>query len=187
MLEAWTMRRVANQNFIKLDFSGLETWLSKKRKVAPSKVISNVSGLNLQLFRHRRALHLSSPKRIRTLMSGEVCIADLEISSLMRDIDGSDQTRSSNEFKFWSNSFDKLKFIYDNLNAKEDENKVKTIGQQKLTQNISSYLMSCVVLTRRLFEVEDDHEQNDIKLNQKVNQLKEQHNTPTARLSDLEK
>ena len=66
-------------------------------------------------------------------------------------------------------------------------NKVKTIGRQKLTQNISSYLMSYVVLTRRLFEVEDDHEQNDIKLNQEVNQLKEQHKTPAAILSDLEK
>lgn len=64
---------------------------------------------------------------------------------------------------------------------------MKTIKRQKLTQNLSSYLMRCVVLTRGLFEVEDDCKQNKIKLNQEVNRLKEKQKTQVARLSDPEK
>lgn len=83
----------------------------------------------------------------------------------MCETGGSDQTRSSNEFKLCSNSFDGLKFLYDYLNATKDVNKVNTIWREKLTQNISSYLMRCVVLTLGLFEVGDDCKQNEIKLN----------------------
>lgn len=110
---------------------------------------------------------------MKTLMSDEVCRANCEISSLMCETGGSDQTRSSNEFKFCSNSFGGLKFLYNHLNATKDVNKVKTIGWQKLTQNVNSYLMRSVVLTRGLFEVGDDCEHNEIKLNQEINQLKE--------------
>lgn len=102
-------------------------------------------------------------------MSDEVYKADWEISSLIWEIGGSDQTRSSNEFKFRSNSFDGLKFLYDHLNVTEDVNKVKTIGRQQLTENISSYMMRYVILTRGLFEAEDYCVQNEIKLNQEIN------------------
>lgn len=120
-------------------------------------------------------------------MSDEVCRPDWEISSLMCEIDGSNQTRSSNEFMFLSNSFDKLKFLYDHLNSMEDVNKVKTIERKQLTQNISSYLMRCDILTYGLFEVGDDCKQNEIKLNQEISQLKEQQNTQEVRLSYLKK
>lgn len=118
-------------------------------------------------------------------MSDEVYRADWEISSLMCETDGRDQTRLSNELKFWSNSFDRLKFLYDHLNPTEDVNKVKTIGRQKLTKNIS--LMRCVVLTRGLFETKDECESNEIKLNKEINQLKEQQKVQAVRLSYLEK
>lgn len=52
-------------------------------------------------------------------------------------------------------------------------NKVKTLGRQKLTQNISSYLMIRVVLTHELSEASDESEQNEIKLSQEVTQLME--------------
>lgn len=120
-------------------------------------------------------------------MTDEVCRADWEISSLMCETGGRDHTRSSNELKFWSNNFDGLKFLYDHLNAMDDVNKVKTIGRQKLTQNISSYLMRCVVLTRWLFEASDQSEQNEIKLIQEVTQLNEHHKAQMVKLSDLEK
>lgn len=85
-------------------------------------------------------------------MSDKICRDDLEISSLLHDASGSDQTKPSNEFKFWGNNFDGLKFLYDHLNAMEDVNKVKTISRKKLTRNISSYLIRCGVLTQGLFE-----------------------------------
>lgn len=100
---------------------------------------------------------------------------------------GGNHTRSSNEFRFWSNTFDGLKLLYDHLNATEDVNKVKTIRRRKLTQNISSYMMRCVVLNRRLFEAGDESEQNEMKLCQEVTQLWEHQKAQAIRLSDLEK
>lgn len=47
--------------------------------------------------------------------------------------------------------------------------------------------MRCVVLTRGLFEIEDDYEQNKIKLNWEINQLKEQQKMQSVKLFDLEK
>ena len=47
--------------------------------------------------------------------------------------------------------------------------------------------MRCVILIRRIFEIGDDCEQNEIKLNQEINQLKEQQKAQGDRLSDLEK
>lgn len=105
----------------------------------------------------------------------------------MQEVDGSDQTKPSNGFKFRGNNFDELKFLYDHLNAMKYVNKVKTIGRQKLTQNINSYMMRCVVLTRGLFESGDDYEQNEIKLNQEINQLKDQQKIQMGKISDQEK
>lgn len=48
-------------------------------------------------------------------------------------------------------------------------------------------MMKYVCLTRDLFEVEDDCEQNKIKLNQEINQLTKQQKGQTVRLPDLEK
>ena len=83
---------------------------------------------------------------MKTVMSDEVCRADWEISYLMQEASGNDQTKASNEFIFWGNIFDILRLLYDHMNATEDVNKVKTIGRQKLTQNINSYLMRYDVL-----------------------------------------
>lgn len=88
---------------------------------------------------------------MKTLMSDEVCRADWEISSLMQEAGGNDQTKPSNEFKLWGNNFGRVKFLYDHMNATKDVNKMKTIGRQKLAQNINSYLMRCDVLTWGLF------------------------------------
>lgn len=65
-------------------------------------------------------------------------------------------------------------------------NKVKTIRRHKLTKNISSYMMRCVILIRGLFQAKDDYEQNRIKLNQEISQLKEQQNAQAVRLFYLE-
>lgn len=48
-------------------------------------------------------------------------------------------------------------------------------------------MLGFFILTRGLFEVGDDCEQNEIKLNQEINQLKEQQKAQVVRLSDLEK
>lgn len=61
----------------------------------------------------------------------------------------------SMEFKFLSNSFDEIKYLHNHLNATEDVEKVNTISALKLTQNLGSYLMRCVVTSLCLFEVED--------------------------------
>lgn len=168
MLEAQETRRVVGQPSVKSDLSGLETRLLKKRKVPLNKVIPIVKEPQPSTFSPSKGFRLSSPKKMKTLMSGEVYIADWEISSLMCETNESDHTRSYNEFKFWSNNFNGLTFLYDHLNSTDNMNKVKTIGRQKLTQNIRSYLMRCVVLICRLFEVGDECEQNEIKLNKKV-------------------
>lgn len=67
---------------------------------------------------------------MKTLMSDKVCKADWEISSLMQEAGGRNQTKPSNKFKIWGKKFDGLKFLYDHLNAIEDVNKVKKIGRQ---------------------------------------------------------
>lgn len=56
-------------------------------------------------------------------------------------------SKTSEEFKFSSNNFDGLRFFNDRLKINEDVNKVKSIGQKKMFQNLSSYLMRCVILS----------------------------------------
>lgn len=124
---------------------------------------------------------------MKTLMTDKVCRADWEISTLMCKTGGSDHTRSSNELKFWNNSFNGLKFLNNHLNATENVNKVKTTGRQKLAQNVTSYLMRCAIISRGLFEASDESEQNEIKLSQEVTQLREHQKAQAVRLSDLEK
>lgn len=48
-------------------------------------------------------------------------------------------------------------------------------------------MMRCVILICGLFEVGDDCKQNKIKLNQDINQLKEQQKAKAVKQSDLEK
>lgn len=80
-----------------------------------------------------------------------------------------------------------MKFLFDNLNATKDVEKVKTIGAQKLTQNIGSYLMRCVVMTIVLFEVGDAYEKNEIRLNKEINQLKNAQKIHIEKIEELEK
>ena len=39
---------------------------------------------------------------------------------------------STEEFKFWSNKFDGIKFFYDHLKVDEDVKMVRFIGRQKM-------------------------------------------------------
>lgn len=56
-----------------------------------------------------------SPKKKKTLMSDDVSQADLTITTLMQDSGSSNYSKSSSEFKLWSNSFDRLGYLYDHL------------------------------------------------------------------------
>lgn len=67
---------------------------------------------------------------MKTLMSDHVSHADLVVNTLMQDSGGSHQSNLLTELKFWSNSFDNVKFLYDHLNVTELVEKVKTIGAQ---------------------------------------------------------
>lgn len=186
-MEARATRRGADKSASKSDLSDLETRILKKRKVAPSKIALSVYEPQVSTIPPPVGYLPNSPKKMKTLMSDEICRADWEISSLIK-AGGSDQTKPSNEFKFrGNNNFDRLKFHYDHLNASEYVNKVKTTGWQKLTQNISSYLMRCVVLTWCLFESGDNYEKNEIKLNHEISQLKEKHKAQANKVSDLDK
>lgn len=187
MLETRATRRVAGQNTAKSDMSNLETRLLKKRKASLRKIISNILEPQPLTLSLPKSLHPSSPKRMRTSMSDEVCRADWEISALTCETGEVTKPDHPMNFKFWNKNFNGLKFLYNHLNATEDMNKVKTTWRQKLTQNSSSYLMRLFVLTRGLFEVVDDHAQNEIKLNEEVNQLKEQQKMQAVKLSNLEK
>lgn len=78
---------------------------------------------------------MSSPNRMKTLMSDNVSQADLTITTLMQDLGSSHQSKTSTEFKFLSNNFDGLRYLYDHLNATQYVEKVKFIGVQQLTKN----------------------------------------------------
>lgn len=92
-----------------------------------------------------------SPKKYNTLMRDDVSQADMAITTLMHDSGNSPQTNPSSEFKFRSNSFDGLRYLYDHLNASEDVEKVKSIGAQHLKQNLRAYLMRCAVMNQAIF------------------------------------
>lgn len=47
--------------------------------------------------------------------------------------------------------------------------------------------MRCTVLTRGLFKSGDDYKKNDIKLNQEINQIKEQHKAQADKICNPEK
>src|ERR1051325_3063336 len=100
-------------------------------------------------------------------MGNENNLADWEMSTLLKET-GDNSNRTSTENKFWSADFDGLKFLYDHLNAIEDVNKLRNLGSQQITQQLSSYLMRCAVLTRSLFESGDDVEQKKSDLEKEV-------------------
>lgn len=128
-----------------------------------------------------------SPKKMKTLMSGDVSQADLTITTLMQDSGSSHQSKPFSEFKFWSNNFDGLRYIYDPLNATEDIEKVKSIGSQRLTQNLEPTWLRCAVMTRGLFEEGDAFEKNEVLLTKDITQLKDDLKVHTAKLEELTK
>ena len=149
IMEARASRRTTGgTSMIKSYIFMLETRASKKRKGVGSKDTSSVLEPHISVSAIHEEVQQSTPKRMKTLMSDEVCRDDMEITSLMREPGNS---HASGEFKFWSNSFDGLQFLYDHLNTIEDVNKVKSVGHQKMTHNLSSYLMRRAVLTHGLF------------------------------------
>lgn len=128
MLEAREARRGVGQSAAKSDLSDLETRKLKKIKVAPSKTSPSVSYPQVSTIPPLENSRPNSLKKMKTLISDEVCLADWEIPFLMHKANRSDQIKPSNEFKYWGNCFDGLKFLYDHLNATIDMNKLKTIG-----------------------------------------------------------
>lgn len=88
---------------------------------------------------------------MKTLMNDDVSHTDLTITTIMQDSGISHQSKPSFEFKFSSNSFYGLRFLYCHLNATKDVKKVKSISSQQLNQNLGAYLMRCVVMTVGLF------------------------------------
>ena len=92
-------------------------------------------------------------------MSSDVFWDDMKIASLMRD-SGEGASSPIEEFKFWSNIFYGIKFFYDHLKVDGDVKKVRSIDRQKMFQNISSYLMRGAVLSRGLFDSDDDFEKH---------------------------
>lgn len=61
-------------------------------------------------------------------MSDHASQADLGVTTLIQDSGSSHQSNPLVKFKFWSNNFDDLKYLYDHLSVIEDVEKVKTIG-----------------------------------------------------------
>lgn len=76
MLEARAIRRVTGQNAAKSDLPGLETRLLKKRKAASNKATPNVSGPQPSTLSLSKSFRMSSPKKMKTLISDEVCKVD---------------------------------------------------------------------------------------------------------------
>lgn len=70
---------------------------------------------------------------MKTSMSEDVSQADLTITTWMQDSGSSHQSKPSSEFKFWSNNFDSLRYIYHHLNSSEKVKKVKSIVAQQMT------------------------------------------------------
>lgn len=142
MLEAQATRRVTDQN-ASIGHVRFRNPVTEEKNDSPEKS-------NLKCFRASKFNPFATEEPSFEFPKEdcyEVCRADWEILSLMREASGRNQTRTFNEFKFRSNNFDGLKFLCDHLNTTEDVNKVKTIWRQKLTENPNSYLMRCVVLT----------------------------------------
>lgn len=120
-------------------------------------------------------------------MSDPVSHVDLAVTTLMQDYGSNQQFNPSIEFKFLSNIFDVLKFLYGHLNATKDVEKVKIIGTQQLTQNIEACLMRCDVMTRGLFEVSVAYEQNETRLTKDVTQWKRNLKVHPDKVEDMNK
>lgn len=120
-------------------------------------------------------------------MGDPISQANLAITALMQDSGGSHKSNPSTEFKFWSNNFDGLKFLYDHQNLTEDVEKGKTIGAQQLTQNIGAYLMRCAIMTWGLFEVNDTYEKNETCLKKESLSWRITLKVQTEKMEDLNK
>lgn len=145
----------------KSDLAGLEVRIPKKKK----NVVTRESALEAAAITaspvkrpvEPEATIELAPKKLKTIMGNENNSADSEVSTLLKET-GDNSSRASTENKFWSADFDGLKFLYDHLNATEDVTKLRNLGSQQITKQLSSYLMRCVILTRSLFESGDDVE-----------------------------
>ncbi|CAI8591312.1 unnamed protein product [Vicia faba] len=112
-------------------------------------------------------------KKAKTLMGDPLNKSNLAIAALMKETsDRSQQTQPPSEFKFWSNEFNGLKFLYDYLNSDEDVNKAKSISVRKLSTNSNSYLMRCAVMIKALFEVDGESSQAEEHISKEVTKLK---------------
>ncbi|CAI8617733.1 unnamed protein product [Vicia faba] len=185
MLEARVARKGAGRHLtIKSDLAEIETQTLKRRKVTDSKATSSMDEPQTSAQFVQEEVHQGSSKKLKNLMSDDICRTDLEITSLMKE---TREGHTSVEFKFWCNSFNGPRFFYDYLNTTKDVNKVKTIGRKKMTQNPNSYPMRCIILACGLFEFRDDYEKADSKLKDEITQLKDAQKTQSEKLPDLEK
>lgn len=163
--------RQGKQSTSKTNLSGIQTRAFKKRKLEAGKEAPGASEAQDVSYPPTR-----SSKKMKTLMGDLVSNAELAVITLLQDSGASNDSYKANpstKFKFWSNSFDGLRFLYDHLNVIEDVEKGKTIGTQQVTQNIGAYLMRYAVMSMRLFEVGNAYEQNVIRLTKEVTQLKD--------------
>ena len=121
-----TQRDAGGASRIKSYLSGLETQTLKKRKGVGTKATSSMAESQISVPTIQEEVQQGTPKRIKTLMIDEVFRAHMEITSLMGEHMDS---HAYEEFKFWSNSFDGIRFLYDHLNTTDDFNKIKFVGQ----------------------------------------------------------
>lgn len=121
-------RRVVNQSTLKSEPSEIQTWVFHKKK---SEVVKEAQVARMTWFDlpNSTALPSLSTKKKKLMMIKPISNVDHVVSSMMQEPDqGSQQHRSNPQFKFWDNSFDGLKFLYDHLNSDEDIGKTKSIG-----------------------------------------------------------
>lgn len=134
MVEA--RERCGDQSVSKSDLTRIHTRAHKRKKLDVTKVAHVISEPHPTSAPTSEDPKPNSPKKMKTLMSDDVIQACLKITTLMQDSGRSHQSKPSFEFKYWSNSFDGLGYLYDHLNTTDDVEKVKSIGAQQLTQNL---------------------------------------------------
>lgn len=111
-------RRAANKSSLKSDSSGLQTRTTWKKKTGADRKTQMISETHSDL---PNPPHSPSNKEAKTMMADPSNSVNHIILALMQEPrQGSQQHRPIFQFKFWDNSFDGLKFLYDHLNSDDD-------------------------------------------------------------------
>lgn len=151
-LMAEARERHGDQSVSKSDLTGIQTRAHKRKKLDVAKADLVTSDPQPTFVPTYEDPNPNSPKKMKTLISDDVSQTNLTIITLMQDSCSSHQSKPFFKFKFWSNSFDGLRFLYDHMNATKDVEKVKSIDAQQLIQNFEAYF---AFMTRSLFDLGD--------------------------------